>query len=493
LRFGPSAAPDLPPPFTHAMRTTPPADLLFERRRRVLEALGDDALLLPAAPVRYASRDAEYPYRPDSELYWLTGMVEPGGLALLRGHADADRFVLFVPDRDLDAELWHGPRTGPDEAAERFGADAAWPLDELEERLPPLLYGAERLYLRLEPDAKGGRSVRGRVERLAREALAWGRRRGARTGVGPRGVLDPGGVLDPLRIVKDGWEIDRMRAAAALTVEAHRHALAGVAPGVGEWEVQARVEARMRGEGGDGPAFGTIVASGPNACTLHYVANDRRIGDGELVLLDAGASLDLYAGDVTRTVPADGTFTGARRAVYEWVDGARRAAIAAAEPGATVDDVHDAAVRTIVEGLIELGALDGAPDDLVESKAFKRYFPHSTSHWLGLDVHDPGDYGTDGESRMLEAGMVLTVEPGLYFVPEAAARSRGRDRGHGMDTIGARDEPAGADLPELPEALRGIGVRVEDDLLITVEGCEVLTADLPTGADEVAALVRGDR
>lgn len=474
------------------MRTTPPADLLSDRRRRAFERLGDDALLLPAAPVRYASRDAEYPYRPDSELYWLTGVVEPDVVALLRGHADDERFVLFVPDRDPDAELWHGRRTGSDEAGERFQADAAWPLDELEARLPAMLRGAERLHLRLEPDAEGGRSVRARVERLAREALAWGRRRGPRTGVGPRGVLDPGGILDPLRLVKDGWELERLRAAAALTVEAHRHALAGVGPGVGEWEIQARLEARVRGAGGDGPAFETIVASGPNACTLHYVANERRIGKKDLVLLDAGASLDLYAGDVTRTVPAAGAFTGTQRAVYQIVDAARRAAIGAAEPGATIDDVHDAAVRTIVDGLVDLGALDASLDDAIESKSYKAYFPHSTSHWLGLDVHDPGDYGADGESRVLEPGMIFTVEPGLYFAPEAAARSRGRDGGDEVDGIGTGEEPD-ADVPELPDALRGIGIRVEDDVLITEEGCEVLTADLPTGAEEVAALVRGGR
>lgn len=411
-------------------------------------------MVLPAAPLLHRSRDTEVPYRADSDLFWLTGATEPGTVAVLVG-GDEPRFLLFVRERDADAELWSGPRLGPDGAAERFGAAETYPLSELDFRLPGLLRAGDLVHYRL------GRSPA--LDQAVVEALAEARVRGARKGSGPRGVMDPGEILDDLRLVKDPLEVARLRAAAALSVEAHRAGAAAIRPGAGEWEVQAAVEAVLRRGSGSGPGYETIVGSGPNACILHYVANRRVIQDGDGVLLDAGAEVALYQGDITRTYPAGDAFSGRQRAVYDVVEAARAAAVAAVAPGATVDRVHGAAVRVIVDGLLGLGILAGDADDLVAREAYRAFFPHQTSHWLGLDVHDVGDYARRGASRRLEPGMVLTVEPGLY--------------------VSAGQEGAAA-----PWA--GIGVRIEDDVLVTAAGRENLTADLPTGAADVEALVR---
>jgi len=434
-----------------------PRSVFEGRRAAVLRALGSGVMVVPAAPMLYRSRDTEIPYRPDSELFWLTGATEPGTVAVLVGGSEP-RFLLFVRDHDPEAELWSGRRLGPDEAGERFGAAETYVRAELGFRLPGLLRGADRIHARL--------GVHAELDRMVVEALAEARARGPRKGTGPRGVVDPGEILDDLRLVKDAWEVQRLRAAAALSVEGHRAAAATVAPGVGEWEVQAAVDAAFRRGGGSGPGFGTIVGSGPNACTLHYVENGRVIGEGDLVLVDAGAELALYQGDVTRVYPAGRGFSGSQRAVAEVVDAARAAAVAAVAPGRTVAQVHQAAVRTLVDGLVALGALSGSVEDLVAQDAHKRFFPHHTSHWLGIDVHDPGDYAREGTSRVLEPGMVFTVEPGLYF-------------------------PVGEEGPAA--AYAGIGVRLEDDVLVTGDGHENLTAGLPTAPDALEALVRGAR
>lgn len=425
------------------------------RRRQVLEALDADVMVLPAAPRRVRSRDTEYTYRPDSDLFWVTGAVDPETVAVLVGGAEP-RLVVFVPEPDPVDALWNGPRPGPDEAAEALGADEAHPLDELERRLPALIADAPRVHFRL--------GHAGPVERTVLDAYRTARVRSQRHGRGPRAVVDPGAILDDLRVVKDAWEIEVMRRAAEITVAGHRAGMAAVAPGVGEWTVQAAIEGSFRRDGAEGPGFATIVGAGEHACVLHYVANRGVVGPNDLVLLDAGAEYRLYQGDVTRTVPASGRFTPEQRAVYEVVDAARAAAVAAVGPGATVADVHRAAVREITEGLVSLDVLEGDPAELAEEDAHRPFFPHNTSHWLGLDVHDVGDYARGGRARRLEAGMVLTVEPGLYFR-------------RGLDGV--------------PDHLAGIGVRIEDDVLVTPGGMENLTADLPTGADAVEELVEG--
>lgn len=431
-------------------------------------------MVLPASPSRFKNADSEYRYRPDSELYYLTGWEAPGCVAVLRGFAERERFVLFVEDRDAAKELWTGPRPELDAVRERFGADAVCALKEFPERAPKLLRGAEMLHYRFGTSEACDRAV------LA--ALRDGRRGRPRTGTGPVGTLDPGTALDGLRLRKDEAETTRLREAARITAAAFREGLSVVRPGVGEWEVEAAVEAGFRRRGADGPAFATIAASGRNACTLHYTANASRIGPGELVLVDAGAEVGCYAADVSRTAPASGRLEGAARDAYAVVLAARGAALAACRLGASLMDVHDATVRVITEGLASMGVLRGTPVEAVEKGAYRRWFPHQTSHWLGLDVHDVGAYREGGRRGLLplepggplplelggplplEPGMAFTVEPGLYFPPGTC--------------------------PRVPE-LEGTGIRIEDDVLMTRDGAEQLTRHLPAESEAMEEIVGG--
>ena len=387
-------------------------DTFSRRRERVRAGLDDGVLLLPAGPVLYRSRDTEYPYRPDSELFYLTGVAEPDAVAVLRSGGEG-QFILFVRERDPEAELWNGERVGPDRARELYGADVVHPIGDLDGRLADLIAGSRTIYYRWG----AGRHT----DNLVLDALARARAREPRRGTGPRSVVDPGELLDELRMIKDDEEIEQIRRATHITVEGFRKVLAVTAPGIGEWELEAVMEGAFRRAGADGAGYQTIVGGGKNACVLHYAQNRCALSGGELVLLDAGAEVGLYNADITRTVPVSGRFTGEQRAVYEVVEAARVAAVAAARPGNTIAAVHEAAVATITEGLVELGVLEGPPETLAEADKHKPFFPHRTSHWLGLDVHDPGDYTQDGRPRTLEPGMVFTVEPGLYFRPGGEA------------------------------------------------------------------------
>lgn len=424
------------------------------RRHRVFERLGTDVLVLGALPVRYKSGDTDYEYRPHSDLLYLAGIDDPGAVLVLCGHAEEQREVLFLPEADPKQALWNGARTAPEEAKDRYGIDVAYGLGELAERFGSLCAPADRIFYRW--------GASDTLDRLVRATVEQGLLQRRRSGRGPVGVLDTGLLTDELRLVKDPFEVKALEAACALTVLGHRAAMAAVAPGVGEWEVEAQLEAAFRAGGAFGPAFATIVGSGANACVLHYTRNDRVMESGELVLIDAGAELGHYSGDVTRTLPVSGAFTPEQRALYATVDAARAAAIDAIGPGVSVDAPHTAALSTLVEGLLELGVLSGSADEVLETHAYAPYMPHKTSHWLGLDVHDVGDYVVDGAPRVLEPGMVLTVEPGLYLAPGD---------------------------PAVPETLRGTGVRIEDDVLVTSAGRENLTATLPTDADAVEALM----
>lgn len=445
-----------------AARALGPDD--FRRRReRFLEQIGGGVAVLAAAPELVKGRDTEVPYRQNSDFFYLTGFLEPGAVAVLTPHDDEHRFTLFVRPRDPERETWSGVRAGVEGARERFGADAAYPAAELDEHLKALVEPADALWY-------GVLGNGGEMDRRMLELLAGFRGSRPRSGKGPWDLRDPAQLLDRMRLVKEPGEIALMREAAELAARGHLAAMRAGGPGVGEWEIQALLDSTFRAHAPDsGTSFPAIVGSAENATILHYVTNTRRIGEGELVLVDAGAEVGLYCADITRVFPASGRFTPDQRAVYDVVHRALEAAIAAVRPGAPVTGVHEAARRVLVEGMIGLGLLEGEVDAVIEEeKAFKRFFMHNTSHWLGLDVHDAGGYrDRDGEPLPLEPGMVLTVEPGLY-IPIA---------------------------DDVPAPLRGIGIRLEDDVLVTDDGHEVLTRGVPVDADEVERICssRGPR
>ncbi len=434
------------------------ADLTpFHRRRtRVLDAMrahGDSALVLPTAPERIRNRDAHYPYRFDSDFYYLTGCTEPQAWLVLRTFAEPQA-VLFCRPRDAQRERWDGRRVGVDAAASVFGVEAAYDVGELPEKLPELLAGAETVWAPIfENEAWDSRW------RAVQTALAAKQRQGIQPPASWRSVRQ---LLAPMRLVKDEFELALMRQAAAIAAEAHRRAMLAARRASSEAELEAVLLAAFRELGAEGPSYSPIVAAGANACVLHYTQNDAAIRDGDLVLIDAGCEYAGYASDITRTFPARGRFTGATRDLYALVLAAQEAAVAATRPGEPYDAAHHAAVRTLVDGLKTLGLLAGDTEGLIEQKAFERFYPHRTGHWLGLDVHDVGAYRQGEEPTRLAAGMIITVEPGLYI------------------------EPA----DDIPVAFHGIGVRIEDDALVTENGCTLLTRDVPVAIDEIEAWMR---
>jgi Xaa-Pro aminopeptidase len=400
------------------------------------------------------SRDTEFPFRQDSDFWYLTGFDHPNAVAVLRTDGGA-AYTLFVEPRDRERETWTGFRPGTEGALCDYEADEAYPREELAKRLPDIIRGAKRIYHVLGRDTALDAQIIDTLETL---------RLRSREGDGPaESIIDPRSILHPMRLFKDTAEIDIMRRAAAISREAHEDAARLAWPGAYEYELQAALEYAFRRRGARGAAYTTIVGGGNNATILHYVRNDQKLRDGELVLIDAGCELEYYASDITRTYPVGGRFEGPGRALYEVVLAAQKAALEECRPGATLSCVHDAAVRTIVEGLLELSLLDGDAAELVASEAHRPYYMHRTSHWLGLDVHDVGSYQVDGEPRVLESGLVFTVEPGVYIAPDAEAADH---------------------------AFRGIGVRIEDDVAITADGHENLTAAAPKDPDDVEALVR---
>lgn len=422
------------------------AERAAERRARVRALLGPrGVVLLGAAPPPRAGADTELRYLADSELFYLSGCQEPQSVLVLSGSSEQPACTLFVRGRDPAEELWTGPRPSVAEARAAYGADVAYPGSELAARLPALLEPADQLYYRLGADAA--------LDALVRKELTDARRRRPRSGQGIHTISDPGRLLDELRLRNDADEVARIRAACALTVAAFRDLRDVLRPGAGEWEIEAALEAGFRKRGASGPAFPTIVGSGAHATVLHYSENRSPVQAGELVLVDGGARADMYCADVTRCYSATGRCSPAQRALHDVVRRAHDAGIAAAMPGAEVAGIHAAAVRVLVEGLLDLRLLQGDPAALVaDQDSYRRFFPHRTSHWLGLDVHDVGAYVVDGAPRVLEPGMVLTVEPGLY--------------------LSVTD-------PDVPPEFRGIGIRLEDDVLVTASGPEVLTATLP--------------
>ena len=418
------------------------------RRGRFIEQLGAAAAVIPAAALTTHHADCEWPFRQDSDFFYLTGFDEPDAVALLLPHRpEGERFILFVQPKDPAAEVWTGFRWGTEGAVERYGADVAHPLDQLQERLPGYLNGAEAIAFRI------GRHPA--VEPLV--LAAWGRQLDtyARSGEAALGLVAPTPILHRLRLRKDPHELERLREACRISAEAHELAREMTNPGMRESEVQAAIEAHFRASGARGPAYGSIVAGGDNACVLHYTANTAPLQDGDLLLIDAGCSVeDYYNGDITRTFPVNGRFSAEQRELYSLVLAAQESAIAMVRPGGTAEDVHNTALRTLVEGLVDLGLLIGDPDGLMERGDYRHLYMHRTGHWLGLDVHDVGAYRLGERPAALETGFVLTVEPGLYISDRLAV-------------------PEGQ--PEIDDRWKGIGIRIEDDVAVTEQGHEVLT------------------
>ena len=420
--------------------------------------MGPDAvaIFLGAEGVR-RSRDTEFPFRQDSDFWYLTGFDHPGATAILRTDGGPP-FTLFVEPRDPELETWNGYRPGTEGAVSDFGADEAHENEKLLEELPKLIKGARRLFhvLGRRPDLDGKL-----VETLEQARL----RSRAQQPEPADTIVDPRPITHAMRLRKEPAELDWMRRAADISHEAHQCAARRAWPGAFEYELEAELLGGFRRRGAAGPAYSPIVGGGANATVLHYVRNDQKLREGQLVLIDAGCELAGYASDVTRTYPVGGRFSGPGRAIYEVVLAAQEAALAECRPGAALPAVHDAALRVLVQGMVDLGLLSGDPAELQAREAYRPFYMHQTSHWLGLDVHDVGSYRRDGEPVALEPNMVFTVEPGLYV-------------------------PADSDAPD---ALRGIGVRIEDDVVITETGHENLNTALPKHPDELEALVAEGR
>jgi Xaa-Pro aminopeptidase len=425
------------------------------RRAAVVQAMGSGVMVLFSAPVMYRNNDIEHEYRQDSDFYYLTGFDEPESVAVLLADEGQGKLVMFVRPRDPEREVWDGRRAGVEGARELHGAEEAFPIQELASRLPELLQGRRRLFYRL------GRH-RG-CDDVVLHAIDAVRARWRSPHGWPTEIVDPDPVVHEMRWRKDADEMRAMQRAADVTREGHLAAMQRARPGGHEYEVDAALREAFRRNGSERCAYPPIVGAGANGTILHYRANNGPLRDGDLLLVDAGAEVSYYASDVTRTLPVNGRFSPEQRAAYEVVLAAQAAAIARCVPGSSVEDVHAAAVEVLVDGMLRLGLLSGEPQKLIEEGAYRRYYMHRTSHYLGMDVHDVGAYFADGKPRPMEPGVILTVEPGLYVSPQ--------------DT-------------SAPPGLRGVGIRIEDDVLITPEGPRILTAEIPRNIEDVEAACR---
>jgi Xaa-Pro aminopeptidase len=425
------------------------------RRRQLMRLMGKGAIaILPAAPVRIRNRDSEYPYRQDSDFYYLTGFNEPEAVAVLAPGRESGEYVIFCRERDPTREIWDGRRAGPAGAEREFGADSAFPIRGLDDILPGLLEERARVYYTM-----------GAYPELDQRIIGWVQAVRARGRTGTQTLqelvaLDH--VLHDMRLYKSRGEVTVMRKSARIAAGAHRRAMRRCRPGLMEYELEAELLLEFRRHGAT-TSYNPIVGGGANGCILHYRDNDARLRDGDLVLIDAGCEHEYYASDITRTFPVNGRFSREQRAIYDVVLAAQRAAIGRVRAGVDWNAPHAAAVEAITRGLVKLGLLKGKVAKLIKDETYRRFFMHRTGHWLGLDVHDVGDYKVGGEWRVLEPGMVLTVEPGVYIAP------------------GTRG---------VPRRWWGIGIRIEDDVLVTRGAPEVLTRTVPTAPDEIEALMR---
>ena len=430
-----------------------------QRRQKLMEKMGQGSVgIWMASSSKIRSNDTEYRYRTSSDLFYLTGCSVPEAVLILRPDAEKEKVVLFVRPRDAEKEIWTGRRFGATRAKEYFNVDAAYATDELDKKIEDYLVGADRLYYRFGVESEQDKRVLGWVETVKRQ-----RRFGKRT---PSHLIDSSNLVHEMRLIKDQFEIDIMRKAADISVDMHKMAMKATRPDMEEYELDSLLQYHCRLNGCADTSYLSIVGGGSNAAVLHYVENDQHLKDGELLLIDAGAEYQHYAGDITRTFPINGKFSDKQKQVYEIVLSAMESAFEQCKPNNRFIDIHDAAVRRLTEGLIELGVLEGELDQLIKDEAYKPYYMHKTSHWLGLDVHDVGSYfEEDGSSRILRAGMVLTVEPGLYFNPNFYKDA------------------------EKADPYKNIGIRIEDDILITDDGYENLTKDAPKTVSAIESLI----
>jgi Xaa-Pro aminopeptidase len=430
----------------------------FARRRKNLMALMDanSIAIIPSARERVRSRDTDYPFRQDSDFYYLSGFAEPDAVLVLLPGRRHGQFVMFCRERDPGSELWHGRRAGPEGVCEKHGADDAFPIGDIDDILPGLLEGRDRVYYSMGRSAAFDRRIMGWVNSI--------RGKQATGAVPPGEFTDLDHMLHELRLYKSAAELRLMRRAAEITARAHRRAMQACRGGLYEYQLEAELHHEFLTCGARSPAYPSIVGAGRNACVMHYTENSDKLRDGDLVLIDAGCELEYYASDVTRTFPVNGRFSAEQKALYELVLRAQQAAIAQIRPGNHWNQPHDASVIAFTEGLVELGLLKGRVADLIKSDAHRAFYMHRVGHWLGLDVHDVGDYRVDNEWRMLEPGMVMTVEPGLYIASDDA---------------------------RVAKRWRGMGIRVEDDVVVTEDGCDVISAGAPKTVSDIEALMAG--
>jgi Xaa-Pro aminopeptidase len=428
----------------------------FARRRKQLMAMMEpnSIAIVPAAPERTRSRDTEYSYRQDSDFLYLSGFEEPRAVLVLIPGREHGEFVLFVRERNREREIWDGYRAGPEGACADFDADDAFPIDDIDDILPGLLEGKQRVYYAMGKDSEFDKHVMDWVNTI---------RAKVRSGATPPGeFLDLSHFLNELRLFKSAAELRVMKEAGEISARAHVRAMKASKAGVMEYQLEAEILHEFQMSGARFPAYNTIVGGGKNGCILHYVENSAPLKNGDLVLIDAGCELDYYAADITRTFPVNGKFSPEQKALYEICLDAQLAAIEMCKAGNHWNDPHEATVRVITEGLLKIGLLDGDVNELIKNEAYKEFYMHRAGHWLGMDVHDVGDYKVGGEWRVLEAGMVLTVEPGIYVAP---------------------------DNERVAKKWRGIGIRIEDDVVITKDGNEVLTQDVPKTVADIEALM----
>ncbi len=412
------------------------------RRSRLINQMQRGIAVIPTAPEVLRNGDTHYAYRYDSHFHYLTGFDEPEAVLILVAGASSQS-ILFCREKDIEREIWDGFRHGPDGAKEKFGFDAAFPIAQLDDKLTELMGNQPALFHPLGKQAAWDDRIlalRARVQAQGRSGIT-----------APNEIHDVRTLLDEMRLLKDNDELATLRRAAAISAAAHIRAMRAMRPGKMEYEIEAELLHEFRNSGAQAPAYTSIVAGGANACVLHYISNNAPLKDGDLLLIDAACELDGYATDITRTFPVNGKFSAAQKDVYEMVLAAQAAAIAAARPGAHWNEPHDAALRVLAQGLIDLKLCSGSVDAVLESESYKRFYMHRTGHWLGMDVHDVGAYKLEGNWRPLQPGMVLTVEPGCYIRP----------------------------ADDVPQAFWNIGIRIEDDVAITLQGCEVLTEAAP--------------